>query len=170
MKRKAPASPPPGRDDVTVETFVHEDFAGRYDGEVDDEGRPHGAGILRLDDDGAWYEGEFRRGARHGQGTLHFPPDDDDDDDDEDEDHDRKHGPMPETSLEGLSTRGDRVVGSFADDAIEGYAEYLSSDGTRRAGLWHDGELSGLIEEFDEDGECVFGGEMDADGNKNGRG
>ena len=62
------------------------------------------------------------------------------------------------------------MVGSFADDAIEGYAEYLSSDGTRRAGLWHDGELSGLIEEFDEDGECVFGGEMDADGNKNGRG
>ena len=175
MKRKAPASPPPGRDDVTVETFVHEDFAGRYDGEVDDEGRPHGAGILRLDDDGAWYEGEFRRGARHGQGTLHFPPDDDEDDDededeDEDEDRDRKHGPMPETSLEGLSTRGDRVVGSFVDDAIEGYAEYLSSDGTRRAGLWHDGELSGLIEEFDEDGECVFGGEMDADGNKNGRG
>ena len=79
MKRKAPASSP-GGEDVKVETFVHDDFAGRYDGEADDEGRPHGVGILRLDDDGAWYQGEFRHGAKHGQGTLHFPPDDSDDD------------------------------------------------------------------------------------------
>ena len=168
MKRKAPASSP-GGEDVKVETFVHDDFAGRYDGEADDEGRPHGVGILRLDDDGAWYQGEFRHGAKHGQGTLHFPPDDDDEDDDDDDDDDDKVG--SETSLMGLSTRGDRVRGSFADDCIEGYAEYLSRrDGTRRAGLWHDGELSGLIEEFDDDGECVFGGEMDANGHKNGRG
>ena len=112
MKRKAPASSP-GGEDVKVETFVHYDFAGRYDGEADDEGRPHGVGILRLDDDGAWYQGEFRHGAKHGQGTLHFPPDDSDDDEDEDDDNE-----MPETSLEGLSTRGDRVRGSFADDCI----------------------------------------------------
>ena len=86
MKRKAPASSP-GGEDVKVETFVHYDFAGRYDGEADDEGRPHGVGILRLDDDGAWYQGEFRHGAKHGQGTLHFPPDDSDDDEDEDDDN-----------------------------------------------------------------------------------
>ena len=91
MKRKAPASSP-GGEDVKVETFVHDDFAGRYDGEADDEGRPHGVGILRLDDDGAWYQGEFRHGAKHGQGTLHFPPDDDDEDDYDDDDDDDKVG------------------------------------------------------------------------------
>jgi hypothetical protein len=51
-----------------------------YEGARDGEGRPHGRGRLRLDDDGAWYEGRFRHGVREGRGTLHFPPEDSDSD------------------------------------------------------------------------------------------
>ena len=34
-----------------------------YEGERDAEGRPHGRGRMRLDDEGVWHEGRFVRGA-----------------------------------------------------------------------------------------------------------
>ena len=41
-----------------------------YEGEVNDDGQPHGLGILMLPDDGTRYVGEFVKGVAHGQGVV----------------------------------------------------------------------------------------------------
>ena len=124
-----------------------------YEGATDSAGRPHGRGRLRLDEDGAWYEGRFSRGVRQGRGTLHFPVDadaDSDADSDADADADASDPRFP--------SGGDRVTGTFADDAVEGWATYHCADGSSREGVWRDGELSGLVRERDPTGRVVFEG------------
>ena len=120
-----------------------------YEGATDSAGRPHGRGRLRLDEDGAWYEGRFSRGVRQGRGTLHFPVDADADSD-SDADADASDPRFP--------SGGDRVTGTFADDAVEGWATYHCADGSSREGVWRDGELSGLVRERDPTGRVVFEG------------
>ena len=122
-----------------------------YEGTTDSAGRPHGRGRLRLDEDGAWYEGRFWRGVRQGRGTLHFPVDvDGDSDADSDAD--------PDASDPRFPSGGDRVTGTFADDTVEGWATYHCADGSSREGIWRDGELSGLVRERDPTGRVVFEG------------
>ena len=122
-----------------------------YEGTTDSAGRPHGRGRLRLDEDGAWYEGRFSRGVRQGRGTLHFPVDvDGDSDADSDAD--------PDASDPRFPSGGDRVTGTFADDTVEGWATYHCADGSSREGIWRDGELSGLVRERDPTGRVVFEG------------
>lgn len=44
---------------------------GRYDGECDDLGRPHGQGLMFYASDGSTFKGEFKAGRRyHGRLTL----------------------------------------------------------------------------------------------------
>ena len=44
-----------------------------YEGEVNDDGQPHGLGILMSPDDGTLYVGEFVKGVAHGLGVRVMP-------------------------------------------------------------------------------------------------
>ena len=44
----------------------------RYEGEVNEEGEPHGQGTFYYDE-GGFYSGEFVNGKAHGQGTFFYP-------------------------------------------------------------------------------------------------
>ena len=131
--------------------------ASSYEGETDASGRRHGRGRLRLGD-GVWYEGDFVRGARHGRGTLHFPPEPD---------------PDPLGAGAPSSPRypagGDRVEGAFADDAVDGPATYHAADGSTREGTWRAGALGGDVLERDADGFAAFRGAY-RDGVRHGEG
>ena len=123
-----------------------------YEGTTDSAGRPHGRGRLRLDEDGAWYEGRFWRGVRQGRGTPTSPST-----------STATRTPTrtltPDASDPRFPSGGDRVTGTFADDAVEGWATYHCADGSSREGIWRDGELSGLVRERDPTGRVVFEGD-----------
>ena len=112
-----------------------------YEGERDAEGRPHGRGRMRLDDEGVWHEGRFVRGARHGRGTLRFPPDE--------YEPGRRGGRDSESDSERSTRRdasriprrpddhdfpvgGDRLAGTFVEGVLHGPAVYHSADGSSR--------------------------------------
>ena len=149
-----------------------------YEGERDAEGRPHGRGRMRLDDEGVWHEGRFVRGARHGRGTLRFPPDE--------YEPGRRGGRDSESDSEGSTRRdasriprrvddydfpvgGDRLAGTFVEGVLHGPAVYHSADGSSRKGTYVHGELTGLVEEFDASGALVFRGDY-SDGRRHGDG
>ena len=121
-----------------------------YEGPVDADGKPHGRGRLRLDEDGAWYQGRFEHGAKHGRGTLHFPPDSDDDDDDDGDGDDRLLFPRT----------GAYVKGTFRDDAVEGRATYHDVDGSWLEGRYARGVLldGGEVTEYHPGGAVRFRG------------
>ena len=149
-----------------------------YEGERDAEGRPHGRGRMRLDDEGVWHEGRFVRGARHGRGTLRFPPDE--------YEPGRRGGRDSESDSERSTRRdasriprrpddhdfpvgGDRLAGTFVEGVLHGPAVYHSADGSSRKGTYVHGELTGLVEEFDASGALVFRGDY-SDGRRHGDG
>ena len=153
-----------------------------YEGERDAEGRPHGRGRLRLDDQGVWHEGRFVHGARHGRGTLRFPPDDyepgrgdggDSESDSERGDDTRQTRPdgssIPRRLGDDFPVGGDRLAGTFVDGVLHGPAVYHSADGSSRKGAYVRGELTGSVEEFDASGALVFRGDY-VDGVRHGDG
>jgi hypothetical protein len=105
-----------------------------------------------------WYEGDFVRGARHGRGTLHFPPE---------PDPDPLGGGAPSSPR--YPAGGDRVEGAFADDAVDGPATYHAADGSTREGTWRAGALCGVVLERDADGFAAFRGAY-RDGVRHGEG
>jgi len=146
-----------------------------YEGERDAEGRPHGRGRMRLDDEGVWHEGRFVRGARHGRGTLRFPPDE--------YEPGRRVLVDSEGSTRGFDASriprrlddydfpvgGDRLAGTFVEGVLHGPAVYHSADGSSRKGTYVRGELTGSVEEFDASGALVFRGDY-SDGRRHGDG
>jgi hypothetical protein len=133
---------------------------------------------MRLDDEGVWHEGRFVRGARHGRGTLRFPPDE--------YEPGRRGGRDSESDSEGSTRRdasriprrvddydfpvgGDRLAGTFVEGVLHGPAVYHSADGSSRKGTYVHGELTGLVEEFDASGALVFRGDY-SDGRRHGDG
>ena len=154
-----------------------------YEGERDAEGRPHGRGRLRLDDEGVWHEGRFVHGARHGRGTLRFPPDDYEpgrvsgeggERDSARGDDTRRTRPtdgssMPRRFRDDFPVGGDRLAGTFVEGVLHGPAVYHAADGSSRRGVYVRGELTGVVEEFDASGALVFRGAY-IDGRRHGDG
>ena len=146
-----------------------------YEGERDAEGRPHGRGRMRLDDEGVWHEGRFVRGARHGRGTLRFPPDEyepgrrvlvDSEGSTRGEDASRIPRRLDDHDF---PVGGDRLAGTFVEGVLHGPAVYHSADGSSRKGTYVRGELTGSVEEFDASGALVFRGDY-SDGRRHGDG
>lgn len=91
----------------------------RYEGDVDDDGRPHGWGTMYRDDDSINREGEWRSGEPHGWGREYY----------------RNDNP----SYEGESRNGER----------HGLGRRYNRDGCiRYEGQWLDGERHGLGTEY----------------------
>ena len=116
--------------------------------------------------------------ARHGRGTLRFPPDE--------YEPGRRGGRDSESDSERSTRRdasriprrpddhdfpvgGDHLAGTFVEGVLHGPAVYHSADGSSRKGTYVHGELTGLVEEFDASGALVFRGDY-SDGRRHGDG
>jgi hypothetical protein len=108
-----------------------------YEGEVDQNSRPHGEGNLRvLWDDGneAFYVGQFKDGLYHGRGQMTYAG-----------------GAVYEGDWVNHEKHGegtynfaneDIYVGQFKDDNFHGKGEFTFADGRWFEGEWNAGSLT----------------------------
>ena len=103
-----------------------------YEGEVNAEGLPHGAGIL-VSKDGWRYEGGFRNDVLHGYGVLTKP------------DGERHEGEFRDGAEHGHGVRtfpeGTRIEGKFWNGYKHGLFTVTGPDGTSRAVEYRDDAL-----------------------------
>jgi len=101
-----------------------------YEGQVDDQGRPHGHGHIMYPD-GSTYTGPFRDGLRDTR-PLHEP---------------KASAPISDLKQEHTGTfqfaNGDRYVGEFHLDHPSGHGSYLYADGSFEKGSFTQGQPNG---------------------------
>ncbi len=108
---------------------------GKYDGEFKD-GKPHGQGSYSWSS-GQKYDGEFKAGKKYGQGTLTWPD-------------------------------GRKYVGEFKDDKEDGHGTLTWPDGRKYVGEYRDGKVNGRGTFTFLNGQIYVG--HFKDGNQNGQG
>eukprot|EP01065_Artemidia_motanka_P030861 TRINITY_DN37008_c0_g1_i1.p1 TRINITY_DN37008_c0_g1~~TRINITY_DN37008_c0_g1_i1.p1 ORF type:complete len:241 (+),score=50.58 TRINITY_DN37008_c0_g1_i1:29-724(+) len=82
-----------------------------YSGEQNDDGRAHGKGRWEFAN-GGWYEGDFKRGKRHGSGVMQY------------------------------GDTGDRYAGGWANGQRHGWGTMVcGASGVRTSGWWRRGRM-----------------------------
>ena len=120
--------------------------------------------ILNLDRDiklHAIYEGDWKRGEKHGQGTYFFP------------NRDRYEGDWKRGEIHGQGTYyfsgGDKYVGEWRDGKKHGQGTYFFSEGDRFEGNWEYDEVHGKGTYVYPGGERFSGEWKDGNKHKHGR-
>ena len=125
-----------------------EEDGGEYEGDRDENGRPHGKGVLK--DSFGVYSGSFEHGVMSGEGELVC------------ENGDKFVGKFKDGNFaEGLLVHedGSRFNGSFLNGQKHGKGELVNSEGTIQvSGIWEKGEVNGYIQKGHLDKGTVIEG------------
>jgi len=123
-------------------------FYGKYDGEWRG-GNKHGQGTFTFAD-GDKYTGEFKDNKRHGQGTYTWPG------------GTKYVGEWRDGSIHGQGTKtwpdGTKYVGEYRDGKKHGQGTNTFADGDKYVGEWKDDKRHGQGTYTDPDGNVMFEG------------
>ena len=157
---------------VTEVDYQGNKQSGKYTGWMDDQGRPNGHGIFRVDN-GDVYEGEWKLGQRHGQGVYTWY------------EGDLYNGPWQEGKrhghgvfvfsdgriYDGYYVQGNRqgsgmftwpygakYEGEYEKDRRNGAGMYVYADGRTYKGEYKDDRPHGYGTEYTKDGSVLYDG------------